>query len=739
MSKNQTLFQKLISENLISSQTKQTARHSMWLKIVIMLGTVFLCGFLFFFHPEQKIEGAARHNLAVGTVWSGSTLIADFTFPIYKSNTKYAEEQQHARESASLVFVLDNSKESVLLDKVFEILDSLKNITKESNKSLSDPLSDRSLNQILRVPSNQRPAKIATLRREVGSFIEKTYRNGLIDINLDKISSADIIVRIPPNREYPLLKSGLSDRGTFASKLKSFADKELPDFSSLIFEIVSRYSQPNLIYSNDLTENARLIAEKSVPKTSGIVRKNEVIINKGESLTDDAISKIRSYWTSNQLRDEGSHSILSIIGNFGHSAIVYSMLMLYLFFIRKRIFEDNFQILVLSASLIAVSLAAWVTVEVPSSLPIECLIFLPALSMLAAIIFDSRTAFYATVTMSLMVAGIRGNDYITGTAMLFAGILAAYTVRDIQSRTQMFRTIFYIFIGLSFAMTIFGLELSLDLEAIALRLLLSLINATLAPVITFGALFLIERISNLATDLRIKEYDNLNHPLLVKMNEAAPGTYQHTLGVALLAERSAQAIGANPLLSKVGAYFHDIGKIAKAEYFTENQLEIGNKHDLLPPNRSALAIKDHVSDGIKIAKQYKLPQRLVDFIPMHHGTSLIRHFYAKALEEAQGTDSVVSEEDYRYPGPKPNSKETAILMICDAAEAISRVKDLDKDSIKEKISQSITEKVLDGQFDNSNLTFEEVRIIKDTIFKTIVAKSHQRVSYKEIPKIEENK
>jgi hypothetical protein len=255
----------------------------------------------------------------------------------------------------------------------------------------------------------------------------------------------------------------------------------------------------------------------------------------------------------------------------------------------------------------------------------------------------------------------------------------------------------------------------------------------ISPILTFGGIYIVESLTDLVTDLKIKEFDNLNHPLLLKMNEVAPGTYQHTMGVALLAERCAQAIGANQLLTKVGAYYHDIGKISKAEYFTENQLDIGNKLDLLPPQRSAIAIREHVNDGIELAKQYKLPKRIIDFIPMHHGTTIIKHFYAKALEEVKEKDILINPDDFRYPGPKPNSKETAILMICDAAEAISRVKEYDKDEIIKRINDSIDEKILDGQFDDADLTFEDVKIIKETIKKIIIAKSHQRVVYKEIP------
>jgi putative nucleotidyltransferase with HDIG domain len=244
-------------------------------------------------------------------------------------------------------------------------------------------------------------------------------------------------------------------------------------------------------------------------------------------------------------------------------------------------------------------------------------------------------------------------------------------------------------------------------------------------------LFIVENISNITTDLKLEEYNNINHPLLIKLNEVAPGTYQHTMSLAVLAEKCALSIGANPLLTKLGAYFHDIGKISRPDFFAENQFDSDNKLYLIPPKKAAEIIRKHVTEGIRIAKEYKLPQSIIDFIPMHHGTSLIRHFYAKALEESPNT--IINENEFRYPGPKPNNKETAILMICDSSEAISRIATLDRENLEELIIKSIEEKLLDGQFNETTLSLKELDIIKNICIKNIAAASHQRIEYKEIP------
>lgn len=735
MSKKETLFQRLISSRETSDIDFSKVRYSEKYKIFIIISTVIVCSVFFILHLTGYDE-QNKFNLVPGYQWTGQTIKAEFTYPVYKSVLTYQNEVKEARENTNFVFVLDKSIEAISIRKINSILDSIKAISNPdfNELSLQDEISLKTLQEFRALPNNQRLTKINKIRSLTIQFVNNVYDNGFVNVNLDKIKHTEITVRISANREFIYPKSSLNDRGTFLTKLQRFASLNFDKDASAVIEIIAKNVQPNLIYSEELTERARQNNEKSVPKTIGIVRKGETIISKGEILNEENILKIKSYKSSQQMREENIITTYNIIGSIGHSAIIYSILLIYLYYIRRKIFADNLYLLILSVSLIVVSFVAWITVNFYTESPIEYLIFLPTLSMLLAIIFDSRTAFYSTVTMALMISGIRGNDYSTGTAMLFAGILAAYTVRDIQSRTQIFRSIFYIFIGLGLVIIFFGFERSDGFDIILPKLLFAGVNSVISPILTFGGIYIVESLTDLVTDLKIKEFDNLNHPLLLKMNEVAPGTYQHTMGVALLAERCAQAIGANQLLTKVGAYYHDIGKISKAEYFTENQLDIGNKLDLLPPQRSAIAIREHVNDGIELAKQYKLPKRIIDFIPMHHGTTIIKHFYAKALEEAKEKDILINPDDFRYPGPKPNSKETAILMICDAAEAISRVKEYDKDEIIKRINDSIDEKILDGQFDDADLTFEDVKIIKETIKKIIIAKSHQRVVYKEIPK-----
>jgi putative nucleotidyltransferase with HDIG domain len=313
-------------------------------------------------------------------------------------------------------------------------------------------------------------------------------------------------------------------------------------------------------------------------------------------------------------------------------------------------------------------------------------------------------------------------------------MLAAYSTTNIQSRTQIFRSLLFVFIGMTVSILGVDLERATPFDTTLLKLMFGTANAIVSPLITFGVIIAMERFFKLATDLRVDEFDTSTHPLLKQLNERAPGTYQHTMSVARLAEAAARDIGANALLTKVGALYHDIGKLEKSEYFVENQMDIGNKHDKLPPKRSAAIIRQHVQDGIELAKEYGLPERIWKFIPMHHGTVLIKHFYNSALDESLLKDAVVDEADYRYPGPIPDSRETAIVMLADAAEALSRLVDTSqRDEIDAAVEQIIIDRFVDGQLDNSELTITELSVIRESFVRNLLGTTHQRVRYKEQP------
>ncbi len=722
-----TLFEKLRSESEKHELVKPAGlRYSATIRYVIMVLTALLCALYF---PADHDNNAA---IALGSEWTQDTVKADRAFTIFKPGDQFENDVIAARDSTPPVFVEQSDVQGRVRDSLrtfyrpFLVEEEFDTDSLAALSLLSQP----TIALLRDIPLDERRA---LLRRISGTLIEfqtEVHQTGLIDIEKGQIKTREVIVWINETTERLEFTGSLIDFTDFQLRVTILLENFTELGKRIANELLEVTMIPNLIYSPEISRFYADLAEQSVPRTLGIVRAGEVIVRPDDRVTPEILNRLL------QLRRlEGErHPLLVFFGNFGHSILVYSILLLFIHRIRRRIWNDNFKFIGISFCLVLIAFFAWLSVSVGSSLPVEFLIIVPACSMLVAILFDSRTAFYATITMTLIMAGVRGNDYETAFAVLVGSTYAAYTVRDLRSRTQVFKSIASIFIGYSLAIIALSLQHTTQMPEVLEKLAMGTINAIISPVLTLGLLFVIERIFNIATDLRLLEYDNLNHPLLVQLAEKAPGTFEHTRTVAHLAESAARSIDANPILTRVGTYFHDIGKLAKSEYFVENQIDIANKHDRLTPAKSASIIKNHVKDGVELGEEYRLPRRILDFVPMHHGTMLIKHFYAQALEEASEGGAAVNEDHFRYPGPKPNSNETAIVMLADSVEALSRTLDnSNRESLEKSIDNIIKERLLDGQLDNSDLSLKDLNAVKESFVRNLVGMGHRRIKYKKIP------
>jgi putative nucleotidyltransferase with HDIG domain len=734
--KKQTLFEQLTSEEAVEKYTDlKSSRGSIVIKATIVLITLAVSTVFFSLHISERSGDIRLMNILPGQIWSSQTIESEFNFPVYKDDYVYQSEIDSARKKARLVFSFKSNAEKLAISKLDTLISDFKKaynqkkaLEKNSEETEQMPEEEYYFDTQFILP----PAQLNTIQSHIKKFFSVVYDQGFVNIATEDIKANKIQVNLNNKDQIIVSKQFLLDSSSFITKAEDYFKLKVPDnLRTITLDLVLKLMLPNYIYSEEETQISKDLAESSIPRTKGMVRAGDIVVAKGQKITPEILLKLRSYAKSSFMRSETGYSAWLFLGSFGHAFAILLILYIYLFNLRKRIYFDNFKFGILNACMILTGLMSWISLQVGTRLPVEFIVLLPSLSMLIAIVFDSRTAFYSTVTMAFVVAGIRGYDYDLGVGMLLAGSFAAYTVRDIQSRTQVFKSMLFIFSGFLITIVSFAFVRSADFMPTVYQLIFALINSALAPFFTFGLLFILERVSNITTDLRLQEYNSLSHPLLVKLSEYAPGTYQHTMSVALLAEKCAIAIGANSLLTRVGSLYHDIGKVAKPEYFVENQQNIDNKHDLLSPKKSAEAIRNHVLEGMKLAREYKIPQRIIDFIPMHHGTSLIKHFYAKALEE--GDRKSVNEKDFRYPGPKPNSKETAIVMICDPAEALSRLENKSEEDLETAISFMIQERIGDGQFDDCKLTMYDLKLIRETILKNLHGISHKRVEYKKIP------
>jgi cyclic-di-AMP phosphodiesterase PgpH len=367
---------------------------------------------------------------------------------------------------------------------------------------------------------------------------------------------------------------------------------------------------------------------------------------------------------------------------------------------------------------------------------VESGIFLYALpvtvgGILVAIFFDFQVGILFSLMTSLLIGILLRDNPAMAVLALVGNLVAAFRVQQYRQRSSILLT--GLFIGLANILTLaaFGLmSANLFTWPRVYEALCGLLGGLLAAVVVSAVLPLLESIFKRTTDIKLLELASLNHPLLRQLIMHAPGTYHHSMLVGTLAEAAAEAVGANALLARVGSYYHDIGKVLTPEYFVENQAGRGNKHDRLSPSMSALIIMAHVKDGIKLAKEYKLPQRIIDMIPQHHGTNLITYFYNKAKELEDPTVQQVHEGDYRYPGPKPQTREAAIVMLADKVEAASRVlAEPTPQRISGLVQRIVSNIFMDGQLDECDLTLRDLQKINHAFARTLIAIYHHRVEY----------
>ncbi|MEW6654032.1 MAG: HDIG domain-containing metalloprotein, partial [Bacteroidota bacterium] len=569
---------------------------------------------------------------------------------------------------------------------------------------------------------------ISELLRNAHTTLEEIYKVGLISGNENKRDSVAIregnYEKIYAKNTFIELEK-LNDYIAFKAKVLVGSNSDLIE---VIEEIVHLFAKPNITFSKKLTDEAIENAQAKVVRNIGIVNENERIIAKHDRISHEAKLKIDSYRiTKGEVRSFFSR-ILQNLGKFLHIFLVMLPMMIYIFLFRPKILNDNLTIGLISVVILFISFLTYFVYSINLSSPLEYLILVPVASMLLSIIFDSRIGFYGTVVISLIVGALRGNDYVFAVTNIVAGGLAAYTVRDIKNRAQIYRSFLYILLGYFLSILAFGLERFESINDMLSCFTFAAFNALISPVLTYGLIVFVEKIFNLTTDLTFLELTDLNRPLLKELARNAPGTFSHSISMGTLAETTAEAVGANAILARVGAYYHDIGKILNPDSFVENQTDSNSVHENLAPERSKDLIKEHVQNGILLAEKNKLPKEIIDFIPMHHGTMVITYFYEKA-KELYGEENVNIDE-FRYGGPKPNTKETAIVMLADACESTVRsLHDADPQVIENVINNLINSRIEDGQLDEAPLTFNDINKIKDSFLNILMGHHHRRIRY----------
>ncbi|MBN2858210.1 MAG: HDIG domain-containing protein [Candidatus Delongbacteria bacterium] len=514
-----------------------------------------------------------------------------------------------------------------------------------------------------------------------------------------------------------------------------------PDNDSLKYwnMIIDNFSKPSIIFSSSKTNEMIEKIQKEVPLAEGLMKKGDEILSRNMVVTKDHLKKIRSLdMKLKEINKVNKDSFLENIdfknlsGKIIIASLFYIILILMLFFNRKKYIYNLKEMVKLFLIIIIQLTTVYFSLKYIDDFS-PYLVTMSVTSVLIAVFFDMRVSFVATVVTSVISSLIIGNNFLFLFVPMFSGLFTMFAVHKIRDIFQfIYRSMIYSFAGLMLPAVGFYLIFNSPAEELLMIVIHSAINSAVSPLLALTILTIIEKLFKTPTDVTLLQLSDMSNPLLKKLQVEAPGTYHHTITVGNLAEAAAEAIGANSLLARVGAYYHDIGKTFKAAYFIENQQNIANKHDKMLPNMSAFILSAHVKEGVKLAREHKIPEIIIDFIRMHHGNSKMEYFYSKAVNMAKGTDEKVNESIYRYPGPKPNSKETAIVMLADVIEAKCRTEsEANVDRFRQIINETILERLQSGELDECDIKINDLSKIREVMLPVITGMYHQRIKYPE--------
>lgn len=679
-------------EDLIN---KWYRNHSLLYKVLLFLSTTFLIVYLF---PKS---GKFKYNFDKGKPWQSENLYAPFDFAIKKSLDEIQNEEQEIKNVSPIYFDINTTIHNEVLNAYDE----------KFKETFSDTI--------------PRKKKLFDIGKSV---LNTLYEFGVLDENYKYADSKNAVL-IEDQKQVAKISYGqlikidefrtiLEDALT-TNDLKAYE----PIFISLFFDIISS----NITLNKSLTEKALQEELNNISQVRGSIEKETLIISKGEIVEGNKYDVLRSLESEYESQVWNASNYNLVI--FAYALLVALALLMLLLFLRKyriEVFLDNTKVTFIFFNILLMILLTTLVINYNSKQ--VYVIPLCILPLVLKAFFDARLGLFAHVLTVLLLGFIVPNSYEYMFLQIIAGIVTILTVSELYKRANLFIsvgqiTLIYIIAYFAFFVIHEGNITNLKLETFGLFILCGLATLFVQPLI-----YIYEKLFGLVSDVSLLELSDTNTKLLKELSNKAPGTFHHSLNVANLAEASANEIGANAMLVRVGALYHDIGKMKSPTYFTENQATGINPHDELSSKESAKIIIDHVIDGIEIAKKNKLPDRVIDFIRTHHGTSMVYYFYMKEKE----LGDTINEDDFRYPGPKPYSKETAILMMCDSVEAASKsLKEPSSTKIDKFVESIIDKQMENGQFLNANITFKEIQSIKKVLKTKLANIFHLRIEYPE--------
>ncbi len=664
--------------------------------ILIIVGAISLISL--FFPSEKK----PKYRFEIGSQWDYEDLYAPFDFPILKSKEELEREQKKIEEGREWVFKRERDKERKSLKLLKQELDHLSETSYSIDSVERDYARSFVLNEVLDLynrgvlewPDTQMvPPKVIRL----------------LDTSSTKV--------IPIDRFYSLKEAEKQLRFVLQQRVPNQAQEYL--IPSL------KYLMPNIVYDSDASESFLADRLAEISAVSGKVRNHEKIIGKGDLVTKDKYNKLASYqkyFKEKVKEDSGVWSRFA--GYFILTCLIFIILALYLFYNFPQVYSNWKHVLFVLLWFVVFGYLVYTVERIP-----ELNTYIIPFCIVPIVIknfFDTRLSIFVHVLLILMVSYLTSFGYEFTFIQVLVGIVAILSTSETRQWSEFFKSILLIF--LTGIISYFALLMitGVSIQEVHWEFVLWFLLNAMFILMAYPLIPLLERVFGFTSSITLVELSDMNHPLLKDLSLKAPGTLQHSLQVGNISEAAAKSIGANALLVKVGALYHDIGKMLSPEYFIENQ-KGENPHDTLTPKESAQKIIEHVTEGAKMARKAKLPKILIDFILTHHGNTRVEYFYQKALSEGE---KVVNEKEFRYPGPKPVSKEQTILMLVDSVEAASKSLNKPDDSTVDHLVDSIvSSKIAQGQLEDSHLSFEELKTIVEVIKSLLKSIYHVRIKY----------
>jgi hypothetical protein len=691
--------------------------------------------------------GYLGHDYSLGKPWQEEDLIAPFDFAIMKSPRVLNQERQQALAGAYAVFLLNQPQLAENRARLENYFDQAAQINIQALERGPDSIRYR----IQRELRNLRPhtnantlvlvqhqyGGLPALKKRALEIYDRIYQLGYIDRSPDEIQSPMVSLRSTVSQEMVLDKKALISPASLPLLLQQETQNLSAHAAELVRNALAKWAEPNYLFDLHLTQEEQANALRYVSPISGKIEKGRVIIRHGEIVTPTVDRQIRSLYDVKYHKMDFANYLATLLGQIILLSLLAAIMIFFLRINRREIHRRTKRVsmifFIFFLMVLILSAMNGMSAYISDTYEINLLYLVP-LSMAAimlTVFFDDRVGFLGNILIASMAAIANHNNFEIFFVQFIAGSVAVFNLKFLRKRQQFFLTTGWLLLAYTSAYLAYQIYLKSGFSSVNYQnLVLFVVNAffTLA---TYPVIYIFERLFNLSSDLTYMELLDTDHPLLKDLAIKAPGTYQHSLQVANLSEEAAKKIGANALQVHAAALFHDIGKIYQPEYYTENKGSGPSPHTFLEPRQSAQIIISHVTLGETLARDYRLPEEMIDFIRTHHGYSRVEFFYHKYMKDnPEQRGNKVIEREFRYPGPLPTTKEQAIVMIADSCEAAARSLDNPtKEALEEMIERIVNSKINDNQLILAKITFRDLTIIKREILRILSSVYHHRVKY----------